>query len=302
MIVTILKLFISIIFAFKVNTQTYMYNYAEPNSDWTGICTTGQEQSPIDFPANFTLFKEDKVVKVLATKYGPLANGLLNGTLSVVGNRYIFTGTNLGSIEIEKNGVRYSYDLVDISFHVPSEHTFFGYHGALEMHINHKKNTDWLTLNSISNADTRDSELKIAVIFKIGSYYENPNIARLNVATRSTDSVLNFNLGVFPPIGKPFFFYEGSLTEPACGEYVNWFVLHKMELISQNQYNAFQEWISTTYTALNVPTLSNARSTKPIYARSIYYQIYPNQQIVELSSMNLRTSLLLLVLYTIFFY
>ena len=168
MIVTFLKLIINLIpfLALSSQTTTYMWNYAEPNTDWGTTCTNGLAQSPIDFPTNFTLYNQDLIVKITSVMgYGQLKNGLLNGTLTIQNNRYIVTGVNMGSIEILKNGILYSYDLTDISFHLPSEHTFIkGYNGALEMHINHKKNAAWLQQRGIVDPDSKNTDLNIAII------------------------------------------------------------------------------------------------------------------------------------------
>jgi len=288
------------------NTSTtntnFMYNYNEPNSDWIGTCSNGKEQSPIDFPSNFTYYKQEEAIRIGSSSYGQYLNGLVNGTLSFVNNRYIFSGEKLGSLKIIKNGILYLYNLDDISFHLPSEHKFIGFNGSLEMHLHHTKNTVWSKDNNLADLDPRNTKLIIAVVFKVGSFYDNPNIARLNVDNRVTNGVLNFNVGVFPPIGKPFLYYEGSSTIPPCEQNVNWLVVHKMELISPNQYNSFLNWIKTSNTNYNTPTLANARQTKPLNSRQIYYQIYPNQIAIELSSVTFRLSLFLVLLCFFFMY
>ncbi len=113
---------------FKVHTQQFMWDYNEPGKDWVSTCNSGFQQSPIDFPSNFTFYQEGETVKVLPPEYGPFKNNLLNGSMVISSNRYVFKlfEYNGSSIQITKNGTTYTYDLIDVSFHVPSEHRFVG--------------------------------------------------------------------------------------------------------------------------------------------------------------------------------
>lgn len=286
----------------KIGSQNYMLNYNEPNTDWPTTCSTGINQSPIDFTTGFTSYNSEvQKIKVLEMKYGTDGNGLISGKLEVQSNRYVLTGTKFGSIIVMKDQVKYQYDLVDISFHIPSEHTFAGYKGDMEMHLHHKKSSDYIKANAISDAD-KMTELTIAIIFRLGLYFDNVNISRLNVGTRNTNSVQNFNVGIYPPIGKPFLFYEGSKTTPNCDETVNWLIVHQWELVSQNQYLEFRDWIQSTYISQFVRTTSNARSTKSLGKRLMYYQYYNDQKVIQLSSQFIYSHVVLTVLlYIIFF-
>jgi carbonic anhydrase len=274
-----------------------MINYNEESSSWGGTCSSGKAQSPIDFPAGFQTYnKQVDKIKITKMEYGVKKDGFIEGSLMIQNSlRYTLTGTNLGSITIRKDGTDYQYDATEISFHVSSEHTVMGFNGAVEMQINHKKNTEFLKTSNITDKD-KMTNLIISVIFKIGTFYDNPNVSKLNLSTPGSQAVKNFNLGIYPPIGKPFFFYEGSTTIPPCDENVNWVVPHQMHMISPTQFNDFKNWISSTFTSENVKTQSNSRSVKPSGSRIVYYQFYSDQRPLDLGSIFLKSTFIVYII------
>jgi len=262
------SLLFSILFTL-INSQ---FNYIlEPADQWGGICSTGIRQSPLNFPENYTDYVTTDFFKILNVSYGKFGDGFVNTTLNITQDAiYLGNGTNRGYVLVQKNKITYRYDLVNFNFHITSEHRFNNNYGELELQIYHTKNITYLYQNGITDVDS-NNVLIISTIFKVASNLDNPNINALNVQKRGP--TINFNLGIYPPIGEGFMFYEGSLTTPPCTENVNWVVNHKFDTISLIQYEQISEWISTTYLGKY-----NRRKYKEINNRTLYFQYYPDQK------------------------
>jgi len=267
-----------IVFIILIISIRSQFDYTEPKSQWKSPCSDGKRQSPIDFPANYTNYDNTPFVKISSVNYGANMSGLINGTLEIHHNsRYSLSpnGTDLGYVIFEKKGVKYRYDLKDIYFHMTSEHRFNGLSGDIEMHLVHVKNNEWISSKNITDLDTENSYLVIGILMKVASSKDHENLAKLNIRNKK-GPVTDFNITEFPPLRKPFLFYEGSLTTPNCDESVNWIIVHTLEKISKNQYDYFRSWLDTTYSGLN-----NNRKTQPIKSK-LYYQFYPEQSITPI--------------------
>jgi carbonic anhydrase len=276
-------IFIQFLFFFLLRSINCQYDYQnEPASEWKGICKSGFAQSPINFYENFTSYSTNSIMKIVSANYG--IENLVNTTLRIFNTvKYMGVGTNQGFIEVMKFGTTYRYYLESFHFKISSEHKFNGDSGEVELQIVHRKNLTFLT--GVVDNDPKYDILTIAVLFKVASNLDNPNINKLNIQNRGP--AINFNLGIYPPIGRPFFFYEGSLTDPPCEERVNWVVVQTMETISKSQYEVISEWISTTYLGRH-----NNRDVKNINNRKLYYQYYPEQTVITDGSKSQRLKLI----------
>ena len=76
----------------------------------------------------------------------------------------------------------------------------------------------------------------------------------------------NFNVNSFIPIGKPIYFYLGSLTSPDCTENVNWVLTQEIMIVSLDQFNLLKQWIIGSLKE------NNSRAVKPLNSRKIYLQ------------------------------
>ena len=265
----------------NINFIYSQLDYTEPKSQWKTPCKDGKRQSPIDFPSNFTKYINTNYIKIISVNYGLNSKGLINGTINLQPSNIhsLNITSELGYIIIEKEAIEYRYDLKQIDFHINSEHKFNGLSGDIEMQLIHVKNNDWLVNKNISsNSDTQNSNLIISILLKVASNIDNPIFTNLNLITKGP--VINFDLKSFPPFGKPFLFYLGSLTTPSCEEIVNWIVVHSMEKISKKQYDGFRSWIDISYIGVN-----NNREVKELNGRQLYYQFYP-EQILEKKIIN----------------
>lgn len=120
------------------------------------------------------------------------------------------------------------YNLVSMSFHLPSEHTVDGIPYDMELQLVHQ------------NADGNYANI---AIFMEESSRSNKILNRLwplfpkesNVSVQSKE----FNPLDLIPNDKTYDFYTGSLTHPPCFENVDWYVYKEPIKISANQIDQF---------------------------------------------------------------
>jgi len=208
------------------------------------------------------------VIQVLSVNYLLVTTKLL-----VEDNwKYYGNGTRIGSILVKKNLITYSYILKEFLIISRSEHSFGGKYGDMEIQLVHEKDQNWLVSQEILvDPDAGNDLLIISIIFNVTSTATtNLNIERLNLGKDLPMN--NFDLSIYPPIGKPFYFYLGSLTRPNCTEDVNWIVVNEIIEITQTQLNDLQLWIKKHYNSG-----FNNRETQQVNSRKLYYQYYPYQ-------------------------
>ena len=287
-------------------SETLVDNKATPNytpafvkyveDEWPWSCSEGMNQSPINFSGSLSGYSTKEVMKIEFINY-KLVRGVALLTLydsSVDTIKFI---EDQGYLIVRKNGYLYKYNATEIQFHVPSEHTFDGMSGDLEMHIIHKKDEYYTQQMLIDNNLTKDPDeaftlLYLAVIYQSVTDREDSNIRTLRVNNKGP--VVNLDLSVYVPIESPFFFYEGSQTMPLpeCTENVNWIVPMKMAVMSKAQVNFFISWLLNIYSSKG-----NARRTKNLNGRNVYFQLYKNPNPKSASNSNYINSKIILLIF-----
>jgi len=126
------------------------------------------------------------------------------------------------------------YDLKQVHFHTPSEHTLDGERMPMEMHFVHQASDGTLAV--------------VGVLFKEGTVV-NENFSKIirnlpdakGEIKHFTDSNLELKLH----IRKDNFAYHyvGSLTTPPCSENVQWLVLRDLIVLTADQIKAFSSRI-----------------------------------------------------------
>lgn len=127
-------------FAWDVESIHEGFDYSQAGANWEGDCATGMRQSPINI-------NPDEVVGSNAA-LNPRGLGHQDGVIDTYGRRIQFNFTS-GFAEARKVGQREfsTYELVQLHFHVPSEHTVNGIHYDSELHIVHRKSdTEFLVI------------------------------------------------------------------------------------------------------------------------------------------------------------
>lgn len=195
-------------------------------------CKAGLEQSPIDLAIAL-----DADLEAPRFQYGRIPVTLLN------------TGTTLqvqaaagNTLELEGE----TFNLLQMHFHHPSEHTVAGVAYPMELHLVHQ------------NAK---GELAVVGIF-LAAGAENAALRPLWEALPrlpgepETLTGVELDLNALLPSAQGSYRYFGSLTTPPCSEIVQWVVLAEPMTLSPAQIAAFQSWFAP-----------NARPTQPRHRR-----------------------------------
>lgn len=232
----------------------------ENEKGWAGDCIAGKEQSPIDFPTNYA-YNTTEHFRIRTTQY-PIQN---DKAFKVANQKtYGLEGMgngNDGHLMVEKDGVTYKYNLINVHFHFLSEHTFGGKATGFEMHMVHQKDVPYLTANKIEDKDTRNQYLVVGTLFDAEGDKDNEQFAKLNIG-KGNVSNLDFKYYSHPDIS--YYHYHGGLTTPNCNMVVNWVVNQKVEKVSKAQQDAVLNWIKELYPK------GNTRRVQPLYNRTIY--------------------------------
>jgi carbonic anhydrase len=181
------------------------------------LCSKGHEQSPIDIRG-----------ARLNAKLQPIEFHYIAGPVTLANDgRTIVAKVDPGSY-ILAGGVR--YELVEYTFHHPSEATVKGKLSDMEIQLLHK------------SADGKLAILAIRLVEDIG----NPNATlaalwpHLPTAVGATDKVADMvSTAGLLPADRGYWTYTGSLSTPPCTEGVRWFVFEQELGISRSQLRTF---------------------------------------------------------------
>ncbi|XP_051138792.1 alpha carbonic anhydrase 4-like [Andrographis paniculata] len=228
-------------FSYDVDAPNGPPNWGILNPNWT-LCETGKSQSPVN------IFTRRVVVqpsfRSVRRRYKPAP--------AVIKNRG-------HDIEVELTGDgggiiinRIEYKLVQLHWHIPSEHTVNGVRYDMELHLVH------VTL--------RGDIAVVGLLYMLGS--SDLFLRRISPYLQSANEK-GVNLGIIKPSnikfrGKEYFRYNGSLTTPPCSENVIWTVLKKVQTVSMQQIRAVKD-------AVDDGGAGNARPTHPLNGRSVYF-------------------------------
>jgi len=183
-------------------------------SEKFAACDAGLTQSPID------ISKENGTTSAIRTDY--------KGTnLDLVNNGHTIQLNYSGGSKLYSDGQE--YDLLQLHFHAPSEHTVNGHHYPLEMHLVHKAANGSLAV--------------VAVMFEEGA--ENAELAKIwkNIPAHAHGvfkSDAKVTAAGLLPAHQTYTKYSGSLTTPPCSEGVAWHVLTTPMQLSKDQIKAFR--------------------------------------------------------------
>ncbi|HUA99709.1 MAG TPA: carbonic anhydrase family protein [Terracidiphilus sp.] len=180
-------------------------------------CGHGHQQSPVDLRGAH-----------LDTGLAPIRFHFVAGEVTVVNDgRGITVRMDPGS-SIEVGGVR--YNLIDFTFHHPSEHAIHGQLADMEV--------DFLAHSAGGKM------AQFAVLFNVAMGYPNATVAALwehlptkaGATERITDMI---DPGGLFPQDTGYWTYTGSLLVPPCTEDVAWYVFETPLTVSREQIRAF---------------------------------------------------------------
>jgi carbonic anhydrase len=216
----------------------WTYGGEKGQSNWGSLspqyskCETGTQQSPIDFKsvtpsgsaANIQFVYHDTDVEWTNDGHGVRAK--------VTEGNYIKVGSK-------------RFNLSEIRFRTPSEHTDHGQVFAGELQFVHH--------------DARGHAGIIGVFVKAGD--ENDVLIdllmKVPAAGKPSMRVSNLRLERMFPASQDYYSYEGSFTEPPCAEGVTWMVMRKAIEVSSKQLARLTD-------AIHEP---NARTVQAVHGR-----------------------------------
>jgi len=136
------------------------------------------------------------------------------------------------------------YELQQLHFHTPSEHTIDGKHAPMEVHFVHK---------------SADGKLAVVgILLKQGTAASPlaPVLTALPAAGEKKS--VEVDLPALLPKSTRHFAYAGSLTTPPCSEEVQWIVMLAEDTVSKAEITAFQAKYA-----------KNARPVQPLKGRTV---------------------------------
>ncbi|KAJ3677030.1 hypothetical protein LUZ60_002754 [Juncus effusus] len=229
-------------FGYTPGTENGPEHWGQLNTNWT-ICGTGHAQSPID------LLNERVQVQPylgrLVRSYQP-AKATINNRGHDIEVKW---DEDAGSIRIEGT----TYNLLQLHWHSPSEHTINGRRYEMEMHMVHTS-----------------TDGKIAVIGFLYQYglpdpflaEMEPYIKKVADATGKEEEIGLVDASKIKRGSRKYYRYIGSLTTPPCTEGLIWTIVKKVKSVSREQVNLLKEAVSDDM-------MYNARPVQNIYDRII---------------------------------
>jgi carbonic anhydrase len=190
------------------------WNYDDPTT-WGATCSTGTEQSPIDLSVSAAVAADiaDPVVDYADTDAATIID---NGHTVEVGVE------GAGTLALEGE----TYDLKQLHFHAPSEHTVDGVHAPLEVHFVHKTVEGTIAVVSALVAAGDPASGYEAIVRALPTDDAEHEVG----APIALRSLLPGEMSAYR--------YFGSLTTPPCTEGVSWLVLTTPVMMSQAQIDA----------------------------------------------------------------
>jgi carbonic anhydrase len=183
-------------------------------SDDYSACADGSKQSPIDIKDPVTVGLTD--VGFSYTTMG--------GT--VVDNGHALQVKFEPGSSITVDGTR--YDLLQMHFHTPSEHTFDGKDHAGELHLVHADAEGNLAVVGLLIDEADGDNTRFDPVLKVLPSGGNNNLP----------SAGPLELALMLPDDRSAVRYQGSLTTPPCSEIVKWLVVSKPITMSKSQLEA----------------------------------------------------------------
>lgn len=208
----------------------------EKNSDCSGT-----RQSPVNI-LDINTVEDGNIESVINLHYSP------ETILKMVrnnGHSIQFDFDKGDSISYNK----INYDLVQIHFHEPSEHTVNGIRYPIEIHLVHQSKEKYYTVLSVFGVEGEKSE----------AFEEMESFLPLKKGEeREIDKA--FDLSRIFPQNKTYYSYGGSLTTPPCSETVQWVIFKDPIVISLEEVLKLKD---------NMP-LENYRNEQHLNNRTVY--------------------------------
>ncbi|KAG5556558.1 hypothetical protein RHGRI_006978 [Rhododendron griersonianum] len=190
----------------------------------------------------------------LSPIYAPCSKGKWQSPINIDKDKVVLFG-NAGVLLVDGK----NYTLLQMHWHIPSEHKINGVTYAAELHLVHKASDGGFSV--------------VAVLYKLG--HPDPIVAKvqrklseLEKEVRSRHEVVaqvavgTFETQKLKRHPHKYYRYGGSLTTPPCSESVIWHVLAKVRSISREQVEALDAPLEST-------CKRNCRPVQPLNGRRV---------------------------------
>ncbi|EOA28932.1 hypothetical protein CARUB_v10025180mg [Capsella rubella] len=196
-------------FSYELNKENGPRNWGKLKPKWN-MCGKGEMQSPIDLM--------NKRVK-LVSHLGKLSRNYetSNATLKNRGHDMMLKFGEEGSGSFKINGTE--YNLLQLHWHSPSEHTINGKRFALELHLVHESKNGSMAV--------------VTVLYRIGRPDSFLSLLEHKLAAITDQSDAEKNVVMIDPTeikieSRNYYRYVGSLTTPPCTQNVTWTIIKKV--------------------------------------------------------------------------
>ncbi|KAG2331920.1 hypothetical protein Bca52824_003100 [Brassica carinata] len=230
-------------FSYEQNQENGPEKWGKLKPEWK-MCRKGEMQSPIDL-----MHKRVRIVSHLGRltrNYKPSNASLRNR------GHDMMVRFEEGSSSIKINNIE--YQLHQLHWHSPSEHTINGRRFALELHMVHESLNGRMAV--------------VTVLYKIGRPDSFLSLLE-NELSAMTDPNEEKNIGMIDPReikfgSRKYYRYIGSLTIPPCTQNVIWTVVKKVKTVSRNQVRLLR-------VAVHDHSNTNARPVQPTNMRVVKF-------------------------------
>jgi len=213
------------------------------------ICDSGSNQSPINIVQGSTTAGNDTEI---AFSYSPVPITILNN-----GKTLEFQGLTGNSITI---GSRV-FNLVNIHFHAPSEHTFNGGSFAAEVHFVHADADGALAVIGVMIVEGATANPAFTSTERLQQLI--PDAKGLTYKFDSTLDIVSLL-----PATRDYYHYMGSLTVPPCSENVAWHVMLNPITMSGEQVRVLLPALQQLQAASKLGGTN--RPVQPIGSRTVF--------------------------------
>lgn len=249
-------------FSFSSGAVSWGYSGVDGPESWANLssdfdlCATGKNQSPINIANSVSSILFD-----LEFNYGTVPLKILNNghtiqvnysttdrseekIIDLGGQEFLMPSATSFNSDLSVSGEKYK--LIQVHFHSPSEHEFFGRSYPMEAHLVHAKDTGQISVVAVFFIEGETNRF----INKLWS-----NMPSVNEGVQLRNDV-QINVEDLLPEQRNYSHYRGSLTTPPCSEGVRWFVLQTPVEASVSQISKFLSVVG-----------ENARPIQPLNAR-----------------------------------
>jgi carbonic anhydrase len=191
-------------------------------SDKYKMCSTGTRQSPIDLRYQRPAGEGNLKFDYRASAWEVVNNGHAIQVNFEKGNHFYHNG--------------HKYELLQMHFHAPSEHTLSGRSFPVEAHFVHKDSSGQLAVVGVFFESVQENPFLKSIWSRIPSKKNKPVQAKGE----------KLNPTALLPAVRTHYNYAGSLTTPPCSEGVNWVVLNTPMKMSSGQLAQYRSFYSKT--------------------------------------------------------